>query len=278
MYCPGCKKEHLISLSVCPACGVMTGDSVREELESKITVVKRPKEKPKKRREPRNVQKPSKRIKLNPPPEPVLPKREKTLTSEISAKKTNRTLLEFQSKDGTAPEWRTQVKNAVHQRKIQKTGNEVEQHECEIQRVAKSIASADNEFFDAAEIIEETPENQQGSGVLANALKRINNSRDLYFIEETGTSVISEIKPPRKKRKTKPQKNEDQSADTDKEEKTSVNFPETPQYNPNVDLYDTSELDPYFEPAKVSSETVFVLGVVSQDFPVGTSCMEPSLK
>ncbi len=39
MNCPGCKRELPVTLSVCPSCGTMIGDSVREELASKIVPI-----------------------------------------------------------------------------------------------------------------------------------------------------------------------------------------------------------------------------------------------
>lgn len=247
MFCPGCKKEHLYTLSVCPACGVMAGDRTWTDPKSKIKIVRIPKAKSN-RRSNLAVQKPSSQIKLNPPPSPILDKtRAKSATAELACKKTNRTLVEFQSKDGTVPEWRTQLRNAVRQRMMQKSSD------CTSSSVSGPAVTRppapDDAFFDANEIIEDKPKVIADNRFLAKALRRIDESRGKYLIEDQGTggpakAPISDFKKQALKRSEKP---DSQSG------KSSLNFPPTPVYSPDVDLYDTSELDPNFKPAKVSS-------------------------
>lgn len=252
MCCPGCKKEHLITLSVCPSCGTMVGDSVREELAEKIIITTSQKF-ISKRSDTFAVQKPSSQIKLNPPPSPIITEQEiKSATSEIASKKTNRTLVEFQSKDGTVPEWRTQLKNAVRQRMIQKSPDSVGTSTGAATAVALETPQVEDDFFDSADIIEESKPESKDISVLSEALKRIETSRDKYYINETET--LREIEKPFGVRAVeKSNKNNAESIEETVSEKASVNFPVKPTYTTDVNLYDTSELDPEFEPAKVSS-------------------------
>ncbi|NNE65921.1 MAG: RDD family protein [Pyrinomonadaceae bacterium] len=190
--------------------------------------------------------KPSSQIKLNPPPSPIITEQEiKSATAEIDSKMTNRTLVEFQSKDGTVPEWRTQLKNAVRQRKLQ---NDAKDESAAPKSPARKRKTED-EFFDSVEILEEPKKDASENDVLSNALDRIKSSRSKYYVG-AATATATAVKPAR----SKPEKSLRTEAETDANpEKTSVNFPKTPDYKPNVDLYDTSELDPEFKPAKVSS-------------------------
>ena len=249
MFCPGCKKEHLISLSVCPACGCMVGDSVREELETKITIVKHPTLSTR-RKKKEKVQKPSSPIKLNPSPSNVLTEtRVKTATTEIDTKNTNRTLLEFQSKDGTVPEWRTQLRNAVRQRQVRNHCSEHHEDVVENHPTGHELPK-DDDFFDSVEIIEMRDQPESENELLASALKRISRSRDKYHVTEPsasgGTATAAALAPA--------PESEEINDEAPLAEKASVNFPTKPKkFSPNIDLYDTSELDPEFEPAKVSS-------------------------
>ena len=257
MACPCCDNDQLIEYLYCQECGTYTED-LSLALSSKKTIgrVTRNKRKP-------NVEKPSNRFKLNPPPSPILMDREiKSATERIHSKETNRTLLEFQSKDGTLPEWRVQLQNAVRQRMLS------EQTELKAEVIESDTPehqAEDDDFFDNAEIIEvnrpprtteeSSPANED---LLISALSRIEASREKYFISDTATSgsqsvaVAPAVAP-----------------DTETvREKTSVNFPveekttipvieeevaPEAEYDPKVDLYDTSELDPEFVPAKVAS-------------------------
>jgi hypothetical protein len=56
--------------------------------------------------------------KPTPPPvqKPVVPAHVKPNTTEIAAKPTSPTLVEFQNKNATMPDWRLQLQNAVRKR------------------------------------------------------------------------------------------------------------------------------------------------------------------
>lgn len=112
MTCPVCKRELAPTLSICLTCGAMMNDSVREELETKITS---------------NSGELNRKKSLPNPPQPeflsgattsneAAVTGNKTLTSELSRKHTSPTLVEFQSKNSALPDWRLQMQNAVRQR------------------------------------------------------------------------------------------------------------------------------------------------------------------
>lgn len=112
MNCPVCARSLAPTLSICPTCGAMMNDTVREELQTKITsgVL------------PRTVVKPpaaQERIPLAPPPRPIVipPVAKKTVTADLASPKTSPTLVEFQNKNASLPDWRLQLQNAVQQRK-----------------------------------------------------------------------------------------------------------------------------------------------------------------
>ncbi len=223
----------------------MAADSVREELAKKITII--PKTgKTLTRRDNVTVQKPSSQFKLNPPPSPVLTQTKvKPETAEISSKKTNRTLVEFQSKDGTVPEWRTQLRNAVRQRQLQQTPERTGAATA----VAYSKPDLDEGFFDSSDVITESGSDTPQGDLLANALKRIESSRQKFHIVETASPKKAASPKPRPAAVPEKVKKEELRSGS----KESDNASKTQSFSPNVDLYDTSELDPEFVPAKVSS-------------------------
>lgn len=117
MNCPVCARSLAETLSICPSCGAMKDDSVREELQTKITqgvplrsqpavaastpVVER------KPLAPRPAMMASQAV------APAL----KVQTAELVAPNTSPTLVGFQAKSTSLPEWRLQMQNAVQQRK-----------------------------------------------------------------------------------------------------------------------------------------------------------------
>ena len=86
-------------------------DSVREELESKISSGRLS------RKEPKAMTTPEPQLR---PPTPALPKPDiprRAVTAGLVSQKTSQTLVEFQSKNALLPDWRIQLQNAVQQRK-----------------------------------------------------------------------------------------------------------------------------------------------------------------
>ncbi len=111
MNCPVCKRSLAPTLSICPSCGAMMNDTVREEMQSKITAGSAfaPQQKERTIAPMPAFQQSS----ITPPLAP--PKR--IQTSGLSAMKTSPTLVEFQHKNKAIPDWRLQLQNAVQQRK-----------------------------------------------------------------------------------------------------------------------------------------------------------------
>ena len=272
MACPCCKSDQLVSVSYCRECG-----SCYEDHEVIIPGEERKSEVKEKRNT--NVERPSNRFKLNPPPSPVLMDQEiKSATDRIHSKETNRTLLEFQSKDGTLPEWRVQLQNAVRQRALgeetdsRPRGLESNGNYSEQPIEPTNTVEDDDDFFDNAEIIEVNRVKTEPNDLLSSALSRIDASREKYFIEEvsdfprqsignTATAVVAEVAP---------------VIEDPIREKTSVNFPveerveETApeiDYDPKVNLYDTSELNPEFVPAKVTSSFGTITPATREEIP-----------
>ena len=132
MKCPVCDRDLAPTLSICPTCGAMMNDSVREELQTKITPsakLRRIEAMVHPATSPADPKKPV----LAPPPRPMIleqvaaplqtpaPKKaepvNRVITANLNTKQTSPTLVEFQNKNIVVPEWRLQMQNAVRQRK-----------------------------------------------------------------------------------------------------------------------------------------------------------------
>jgi uncharacterized RDD family membrane protein YckC len=109
MNCPVCDRILAPTLSICPSCGAMMNDTVREELQTKITTGAIQKIQPSESLQAAKllVEKPV--IKAAPPIR-------RAETVELTTAKTSPTLIEFQNKTNVIPEWRLQMQNAVQQR------------------------------------------------------------------------------------------------------------------------------------------------------------------
>ena len=111
MNCPVCDRSLAPTLSICPSCGAMMNDTVREELQNKVTSGNAPRidANPMPTHEPRLA---PRRKPIAPPP--VIRRSE---TADLVTHKTSPTLVEFQNKNASLPDWRIQLQNAVQQRK-----------------------------------------------------------------------------------------------------------------------------------------------------------------
>jgi uncharacterized RDD family membrane protein YckC len=121
MNCPACNRNLASTLSVCPSCGTMVFDSVREELALKISPIpKMPMvEETKialKEKSFAPVPLETNLPVINKSAEVNLPVVNKPLTAEIRVKNTMPTLVEFHNKNATVPEWRLQLQNTVRMR------------------------------------------------------------------------------------------------------------------------------------------------------------------
>lgn len=119
MNCPVCDRSLAPTLSICPACGAMMNDTVREELQSKITTGCPPRVEAKS--EPMPAPMPSApRPSMMASPRPTMsapPPVRRHETADLISPKTSPTLVEFQTKSASLPDWRLQLQNAVQQRK-----------------------------------------------------------------------------------------------------------------------------------------------------------------
>jgi len=120
MNCPVCNRLLAPTLSICFTCGAMVHDSVREELQTKIGTG------PVRRRENKRIEVPTPQTEAPAPVEAIAakpvpatpnPRPVRTTTTELNRQKTSKTLVEFQTKNPTIPDWRLQIQNAVRSRK-----------------------------------------------------------------------------------------------------------------------------------------------------------------
>ncbi len=257
MGCPNCNRESVISLSICPTCGTMVNDSVREELAARITrgyvstnipgIQTAP---PKStERGYSSMPKAINQIQLKPSPKNISTK--PTHTSEIIINKTNRTLIEFQPQESKKPEWRLQLQNAVQQRNNSRSGNT---HSAKGARPV-TIAEAQN-------IDSETQSNLGENRLIASALNRIELSRSKYLIaDEKAPARPNQNTEPKIKAKKKypftvasPSKVQGVpvAPTTNKPIKPALKKP-APVQRSGKDLYDTNELEPEFLEAAIST-------------------------
>jgi uncharacterized RDD family membrane protein YckC len=194
MMCPVCKRDLAPTLSICFTCGAMVNDSVREELELKIgpvsgrlnrsaTVAPAPvlrTEKPKEAA-------PIKREVAAPPVKVAEQPAQRTPggeTTEFGRKNTSPTLVGFQPKTSTVPDWRLQLQNAIRQR-----GNEVAP-------ASAVVAVARNQNTAAAKAPKakpvETPAPTHQNPRVAAALQRIESSRR-RFLESDAPAAKAEV-------------------------------------------------------------------------------------
>jgi len=167
MNCPVCDRILAPTLSICPSCGAMMNDTVREDLQAKVTTGA--------------IQQPQ-ASELSPPHKPLVekpvikaaPPIRRVETAELTTAKTSPTLIEFQNKNIVIPEWRLQMQNAVQQR-IGSNG------------AAAATATAKGELkLDGSAALKAQPTKQPveceiSDPRVASALKRIDESRKTYL-------------------------------------------------------------------------------------------------
>jgi uncharacterized RDD family membrane protein YckC len=174
----------------------MMNDSVREELKDKISIAPKPVKIEAKPNPPVIAPKPNPpvaslkaevSIVTAPKPPAIVPQpaaaavAPKTNTTEITAKPTSPTLIEFQNKNATLPDWRLQLQNAVRKRVDNVQATPVIETKPPVSRVHLPTSGA-NAL--KAEMVEEAAPAVSGNPKLANALKRIEESRKRFLPEE----------------------------------------------------------------------------------------------
>ncbi len=190
MNCPVCNRNNAVTLSICPSCGAMIYDSVREELKDKISPIVRPAFLDKKPFVPKTFEVQAAAIEENeapkiPKPEVPLiaakPQRapappERTETMEISVKPTVPTLVEFRYEKATVPEWRLHLQNAVQQR--QNRGDIETQSASQTRLVTNGATALKTETkIEPPPVFHENP-------TVNSALQRIEQSRRQFLKEE----------------------------------------------------------------------------------------------
>jgi uncharacterized RDD family membrane protein YckC len=160
----------------------MVHDSVREELALKISPIVKTVKKPLPQDKP---------ITEMPPPNPVMPPilqipkspAKSPATMEIMTKATSPTLIDFQNKNATLPDWRLQLQNSVRKRLDgQKNGESVEPMVQSAPRRVNVVTNGANAL--QAEAIEEAIPVLPENSAVKNAMKRIEESRRKYLLSE----------------------------------------------------------------------------------------------
>lgn len=159
----------------------MMNDTVREELQTKIAPMLPPRFE--RKAEPATQSKPAAA-----PPRTVEPPIRRPETSGLTAPKTSPTLVEFQSKSATLPDWRLQLQNAVQQRKGNRTDGSAIAASDEGQTHYRSNGGA-------ALKAETAPNAEPAAGLenmdprVVNAMRRIDDSRKTFLPDESDASV-----------------------------------------------------------------------------------------
>lgn len=180
MKCQVCNRNLAPTLSICPACGTMMNDSVREELQLNISAPSIPV----------NVERKAFPVNsgglersaaavlptaVSPRPAPV-----RTITAELPVKTTNPTLVGFQNQNAAIPDWRLQLQNAVRQRAggAAETGGESTSPGYQKQLVTNGANALKPEY------VAETAASGHDNPKVAAALKRIEQSRQRFSPEQ----------------------------------------------------------------------------------------------
>ncbi|QQS41540.1 MAG: RDD family protein [Acidobacteriota bacterium] len=201
-------------------------------------------------------------FKLKPAAKPLSdrPERKSFATEQIGSKMTSPTLVEFRNQNAQLPEWRLQLQNAVQQR-MKNSGNAEGSSPVP---AGGSAAGDTNPSESSAEPA--ASENRY----LSKALKRIETSRSRYLVAETPKAPTKTAEAPKKefpftiaaRTEDLPVKKNESEAEAETPKPKLV---EKKKSIPIKDLYDTSELDPQFPPAKLSSSFAAVPAVAKTE-------------
>jgi len=201
-------------------------------------------------------------IKLKPTAKPFSnrPNNKPSVTEQISSKMTSPTLVEFRNHNSQLPEWRLQLQNAVQQRMKADEARTGSERPVPVENKAPEPGAPAAEPKKAVEA--SSVKHSIDNKYLNNALKRIERSRSRYLVAKP------EVRKP-KPAETAPKKDypftiASRTENPVQEPEVKAKAPE-PQVKPKLvagkkkkaklikDLYDTSELDPKFAPASLSS-------------------------
>jgi uncharacterized RDD family membrane protein YckC len=197
MMCPVCKRDLAPTLSICLTCGAMINDTVREELETKISKSSDPVSLSSgklKAQKPAAIEAPTPRAEppklASPPPKPVGARFE---TADLRAKKTSPTLVEFQTKKATVPEWRLQLQNSVRQKAGANRRAEREAETPPANQMKPQATSGANAL--KVEFVEDEQPVRHQNPRVASALKRIEESRRTFSNQPVAEQSLHVGKP-----------------------------------------------------------------------------------
>src|SRR3982751_6274177 len=209
MNCPVCNRSLAPTLSICFTCGAMVNDSVREELQTEIGVSRKLPKSPSPRAvvetvrapiseapvAPTMVEAPAPKVAADAPAPKASAK--PTQTVELNVQKTSPTLVGFQAKNPTIPDWRLQVQNAVRTRKGSDPSVDAVGRSYEKQLVTRGANALKPEYLESPKP-EVKPQHKDPR--LAAALNRISESRSTYMKEPQAATPL----PPRAPNKSFP--------------------------------------------------------------------------
>lgn len=234
----------------------MVNDSVREELQTKIGISK-------KLQPTHPVSKPASEIAESiarpepvAPPAPPKPVAKPVQTVELTVQKTSPTLVGFQAKNPTVPDWRLQLQNAVRHRKVTSGGSDADaiQPSYEKQLVTSGANALKAEYV---EVAKPEPAPAHKDPRVANALKRITESRKTFLNEPV---VRRPATPAISSNKNFPfnvvQREPEPTSETRAAIRARVNTPPKPRLVPSAvpkKGYDTNKLPQLQEPEVISS-------------------------
>lgn len=185
MKCPVCNRNLAPTLSICLTCGAMMNDSVREEHRVKVSTsgnLPKIEQNATKLPPPRPFLKPTNPYAVPPPASVVsAPVQRRVETAELSTPKTSQTLVDFQNKNTSIPEWRLQMQNAVRQRK---GGLADDDSGISTQVVSAAQLRTHGATALKAETVPEPIILENADPRLNSALRRIADSRSSYLSEE----------------------------------------------------------------------------------------------
>lgn len=266
--CPVCKRELAPTLSICFTCGAMMNDTVREELETKVArtsgSLSDPNAPPlvpvrlelKDDFEPvPQMPQPAKPI-VTPAPQPA-PAR--SFTSQLP-RKTSPTLVDFQPKSPTVPDWRLQLQNAVRQRAngSANTSAPIDAVAPAVQRAAPTHGAT---ALKSEPVAPPPPPVTHSNDKVAAALKRIEASRKAFLPEERSAPAAAAAAPV--PARNYPFNVVSRSAEIAPKPAIPAATAATPTATPKPKLvsslriekkaYDTNKLPPIPKPAKLST-------------------------
>lgn len=252
MNCSICNRIFVSTLSVCPSCGAMEGDSIREELSLKISPVAK---------KGQTITAKEQSLLKETPVAPTSPNSvvsKKQETSQIMTKATSPTLVEFQHKNASVPEWRLQLQNSVRKRLDNNHKTDDSFIETKPRRTTLVTSGATALKIETEEQAEpDFADNPQ----LAKALRRIEESRQKYLAAETPPPIqqnsvkqFPQILPGRQNEFLPKQEFSNNVSNFAKPNIISfTNEVKVGKNEVKVEKFDTNKLPPLPPPAKISS-------------------------